>query len=303
MKISKEFKIGVFAVTVLLVSFFLINYLRGEDIFDREMELTSRYDNVEGLVASAPVYIKGFKAGKVSEVVYDSDAEDFKVTCSVSKEFRIPSDSKMTIYSVDIMGGKGIKIDLGTSAESAVDGAVLEPYFEAGLMDGLSDGVGPLLSKVSSTLDSLSVTVSGVNKILSEKNQAAIAASLSHLEATTRSLSRISASVQGKSSEVENFIVNLSSLSDKLGVVVDKADSTMTDVSSIVNSISASDIEGVVSSFRVLLESLNDPDGTIGKLLVDGSVYDSVDSLLSDVDELVKMIQENPRKYIRISIF
>lgn len=303
MKISKEFKIGVFAVTVLLVSFFLINYLRGEDIFDREMELTSRYDNVEGLVASAPVYIKGFKAGKVSEVVYDSNTEDFKVTCSVSKEFRIPSDSKMTIYSVDIMGGKGIKIDLGTSAESAVDGAVLEPYFEAGLMDGLSDSVGPLLSKVSSTLDSLSVTVSGVNKILSEKNQAAIAASLSHLEATTRSLSRISASVQGKSSEVENFIVNLSSLSDKLGVVVDKADSTMTDVSSIVNSISASDIEGVVSSFRVLLESLNDPDGTIGKLLVDGSVYDSVDSLLSDVDELVKMIQENPRKYIRISIF
>lgn len=303
MKISKEFKIGVFAVTVLLVSFFLINYLRGEDIFDREMELTSRYDNVEGLVASAPVYIKGFKAGKVSEVVYDSNTEDFKVTCSVSKEFRIPSDSKMTIYSVDIMGGKGIKIDLGTSAESAVDGAVLEPYFEAGLMDGLSDSVGPLLSKVSSTLDSLSVTVSGVNKILSDKNQAAIAASLSHLESTTRSLSRISASVQGKSSEVENFIVNLSSLSDKLGLVVDKADSTMTDVSSIVNSISASDIEGVVSSFRVLLESLNDPDGTLGKLLVDGSVYDSVDSLLSDVDELVKMIQENPRKYIRISIF
>ncbi len=72
MKISKELKIGVFVVAVLIGAFFVINYLRGKDILDREMELVSRYDNVEGLVASAPVYIKGYKAGKVSSVSYDS---------------------------------------------------------------------------------------------------------------------------------------------------------------------------------------------------------------------------------------
>jgi phospholipid/cholesterol/gamma-HCH transport system substrate-binding protein len=52
-----------------------------------------------------------------------------------------------------------------------------------------------------------------------------------------------------------------------------------------------------------LLEKINDPDGTIGKLLVDGSVYDSVDELLTDVDILVKKIQENPKKYLKISVF
>ena len=49
---SKEFKIGLFAVITAVVSFFLINYLRGEDIFNREIELSSRYQNVEGLVPS-----------------------------------------------------------------------------------------------------------------------------------------------------------------------------------------------------------------------------------------------------------
>ena len=39
---SKELKIGLFAVTILIVSFFLINYLRGEDLFNREIELSSR---------------------------------------------------------------------------------------------------------------------------------------------------------------------------------------------------------------------------------------------------------------------
>ena len=64
MRFTKELKIGVFVVVVLTASFFLINYLRGEDIFNREIELVSTYDNVEGLVASAPVFIKGYKAGK-----------------------------------------------------------------------------------------------------------------------------------------------------------------------------------------------------------------------------------------------
>ena len=81
MKLSKEFKIGFFAVTVIVASFFIINYLRGEDIFNREIEVTSRYQNVEGLVPSAPVFIKGYKAGKVTEVNYDAANGDFEVVC------------------------------------------------------------------------------------------------------------------------------------------------------------------------------------------------------------------------------
>lgn len=303
MKLSKEFKIGFFAVTVIVASFFIINYLRGEDIFNREIEITSRYQNVEGLVPSAPVYIKGYKAGKVSEVNYDAVNGDFEVVCSVMKEFAIPEDSRMTIYSVDIMGGKGVRIDLGSSDSYIVDGGALAPSFEAGLMDGLEAGIAPLLEKVTSAMDSLAVTVSGVNKLLADGNQAHFANTLAHLERTMSDLSSVAASVGGKSQELESFIVNMESLSGKFSNIADKADSTMTSVASIASSISGSDLEAVISSFKDLLENMNDPDGTIGKLFVDNSVYDSVDALLSDVDSLVRKIQENPKKYIRISVF
>lgn len=300
---SKELKIGIFAVAILVVSFFMINYLRGEDIFNREIEVTSRFGQLEGLVASAPVYIKGYKAGKVSEVTYDKNTEDFEVTCSVSKDFRIPEDSRMTIYSVDIMGGKGVRIDLGTSAQSVQDGGTLAPYFEPGLMDGLAGGVGPLLEKVSNTLDSLSVTVAGVNKMLSDENQASFRGTLAHLERTMANVSAVSATVEGKSDELEDFMENLSALSHKLGAIADKADTAVGGVSDLVTSLNESDIQSIVTSFKVLLENINDPDGTIGKLLVDNSVYDSVDALLSDVDTLIRKIQENPKKYIKISVF
>ena len=303
MKYSKEFKIGVFVVVVLTASFFVINYLRGKDIFNKEIEIVSEYENVEGLVESAPVFIKGFKAGKVSEVIYQSDKELFKVTCSVKKEFRIPEDSKMTIYAVDIMGGKGVRIDLGTSPVAIVDGGVLSPSFEAGLLDGLAAGLEPLMDKVANTLDSLSVTVSGINAMLSETNRNSLARTLAHLEKTMQNVNGIASAVNGKSDEISAFIANLENLSVKLSSMVENVDTLIGGASEFVATLNESDIEGVVTSFRDLLQNINDPDGTVGKLLVDGSVYDSVDELLTDVDSLVKKIQENPKKYLKISVF
>jgi phospholipid/cholesterol/gamma-HCH transport system substrate-binding protein len=303
MKISREFKIGFFAIAVLVVSFFLINYLRGEDIFNKEIEVSARFSKVEGLVPSAPVFIKGYKAGKVSEVTYDSRSGDFEVVCSVLKDFAIPEDSRMTIYSVDIMGGKGVRIDFGTSSSYVEDGGDLIPAFEAGLMDALGSSIAPLLEKVSSTMDSLSVTVAGVNRLLGDANQSNIAKTLSHLERTMSSLNNVAGDIDGKSDELEAFIDNMAALSGQLGELVSKADGVMDSVSLTAAKISTSDIEGVISSFKELLMNINDPDGTIGKLFVDNSVYDSVDALLSDIDILVKKIQENPKKYIRLSVF
>lgn len=303
MRFSKELKIGVFVVVVLTASFFLINYLRGEDIMNREIELVSQYDNVEGLVASAPVFIKGYKAGKVSEVVYQPESGNFKVTCSIKKEFAIPEDSRMTIYAVDIMGGKGVRIDLGSSDDMAKDGDMLQPAFEPGLMDGLSAGIAPLLDKVNHTLDSLGVTVSGVNRVLSEKNTASISRTVAHLERTMADVSQVVANVEGKSKELDQFVDALSAFAGKLDGLAAKVDTTMTGVKDFVGTLNESDIDTLVVSFRELLDNINDPNGTIGKLLNDGSVYDSVDSLLNDVDTLVRKIQENPKKYIRISVF
>ena len=300
---KKEFKIGLFAVMVMVVSFFVLNYLRGEDVFNRENEYVSAYDNVEGLVASAPVYIKGYKAGKVSDVTYDMTKSCFYVTCSVSKQFVIPSDSRMTIYGVDIMGGKGVRIDAGVSEVPAADGDTLVAAFEPGLMDGIASQVGPLLGSVGSTVDSLRVAVSNINTLLSAENSQKISEILKHLEETISNARELSSAVNGKSEQLSMMIDNLEAFSGKLGSMAEKVDSTMVGVGEVIDTLNSADIYGLVDSAKKLLDNMNSPDGTVGKLFVDNSVYNSVDSLLNNIDELVKKIQESPRKYLKISVF
>ena len=303
MKNAKELKIGIFVVVILTASFFLVNYLRGEDIFNKEYKITGKYENVEGLVPSAPVFIKGFKAGKVTEVNYITEDGEFEVVCSVSSSFPVPTDSKMVIYAVDLMGGKGVKIALGEAEESAEDGAQLETAFEAGLVDELGASIKPLLAKVGNTLDSLSVLVSGVNTMLSEENVRRIDGTLANLEKTMSSVKGIAATINGKSAELEAFMDNLSAFSGKLEGLSDKVDTTITGFNGVVDQLNEADIKGLVASFKELVENINDPDGSINKLMKDDSVYNSVDSLLNDVNILVKKIQENPRKYLKISVF
>lgn len=303
MKASKELKIGLFVIIVLTASFFLINYLRGEDILDREIELKGNYEDIRGLVASAPVYIKGYKAGEVSEIIYSSEENRFEVVCSVLKDFNVPVDSRMVIYSVDIMGGKGIRIDYGESEEYVSDGNTLQTAFEQDLLGGLGESIGPLLEKVTGTLDSLSVTVAGVNKVLSDNNVASIGRTLAHLEKTMSEVKALAAGLQGRSGELDSFIVNLSAFSDRLGGIADKVDSTMTGVNGVMDSLTQADLDGLVNSFKSLVDNINDPDGSVGKILKNDSIYNSVDSLLIDVNSLVRKIQENPKKYLKISVF
>lgn len=303
MKYKKELKIGIFVVTVLVISFFVINYLRGKDIFNREIEVVAYFDDVQGLAESAPVFIKGYKAGKVNSVEYLPSYRIFEVICSVKKEFAIPSDSRMTIYATDIMGSKGIKIDLGTSQSMVADGGTLEAAFEAGLLDGLAAQLQPMLVKVNNTLDSLTVTVTNVNALLGSENQARISSTLSNLDKAMADVASFASSLEGKTAQIDVMFDDLSALSASLKVIGEKAQISVDGVNEIVTEINDADIKGVVESFHTLLNNINDPDGTVGKLLKDGSVYESLDSLLIDIDSLIRKIEENPKKYMKLSVF
>lgn len=303
MKISRELKIGVFVIAVLAVSFFVINFLRGKDIMNREMEVVSEYGDVLGLVVSDPVYIKGYKAGSVTGVEYDPDAGVFRVSCSVLRRFRIPEDSKMVIYSRDIMGGKAIRIEPGVSGTEASEGARLEPEVEPDMFASVAGALTPLVAKLSHTLESVDSVAVSLGKVVDRDARERIDRTLADLEKAVADARRLSSAIGGKSSELEAFIGNMASVSARLGSVSEKADSAMTDIASVASDLSQSDIDGLVLSLRALVDSMQNPESSIGKLLTEDSLYLSLDSLVSQADSLIRKIQENPRKYVRISLF
>ncbi len=303
MKYSKEFKIGLFAILVAVATFFVINYLRGKDVFNKEIELVAHFKSVEGLVASAPVHIRGFAAGQVSSVSYDTERDDFEVVCSVDRDFRIPADSKMTIYSTSIMGGKGIRIDPGTSEELAGNMSELEGDSQADLVESVSAGIGPILANLDSALVKLNLTVDSVNSVLSEENRRQIDRAISNLNRVIADASAVTGTVRANKDEIDGFLKDLTAVSGQLAAIVGKADSAMGNIDSFSRQLAESEVDSLVASLKNLSESLQNPEGTVGKLLNDGRVYESVDSLINELNDLISKIKQDPKKYMKVSVF
>lgn len=282
------------SLIVLVASFFVINFLRGRDVFNRELELKGRFADVEGLVASAPVYVLGYAAGHVNEVNYNRQTNDFEVVCSVKKDFLIPKDSKMVIYATSLMGTKGVRIEPGTSDAEAVDGEFLLTGSEPDLVGTLTAMLYPLSGRINGALDSLTLVLSNVNDVLCEQNKASIKASLEHLDATLLATSELARNLGGKSEEINAIVDNLSQLSSKLGPIADGAEITMGNLAELSAGLKDAQIGKTV-------ENIGNAAGTLDKTLQ--QVSGPLDSLLNNVDQLVKSIQDNPKKYIKITVF
>ena len=294
MAIRKEFKLGIFVIVILVATFVVINILRGIDIFGREIKVYGHFENAGALVASAPVQIRGYAAGRVNSVEYDPSIDRFVVECSIDKRFKIPADSRLVLYSTSIMGGKGVRVDYGTAEEYIGDGAVMQVGEDADLISGLTDGIGTIMAKLSTLSDSLQVTVSGVNAVLSAENRGNISASIAHLNKTLSSAQAVASSIEGKSEDLENIIANLNVLSEKLAPLADSARSTLDNVEGISGKLNDSDIEGTVKNLNSAIIKINDAVDNLSTPL---------DSLLNNADSLIKAIQKDPKKYIKVTVF
>lgn len=292
----KEIKIGAFAVIVLAVALFMIEFLKGKDIFSRNNTYYIIYPSVEGLSISTGITVGGYAAGVISDITYNRQTMDYTVSASVSREFDIPEDSFIEIYSSDILGTKKLRVKMGTSGVMASSGDTLRGCMETDMLSSVTGGLDSLMRSIGTTVES-------VNLILNEENRAEFRLLLKRLNRTAGNLEKISAMLQSKSPDIETLLSNLSSISATLDSAATAISGTTANAEAITASLNEADLKGMTDSIRSLAGRLQSPDGSIGKLMRSDSLYNTLTALSSDLDSLVNNIRKDPKKYIKISIF
>src|SRR5438874_7630201 len=68
MKLSNETKVGILATAAIILMILGINYLKGKNVFSKNLVLYSKYEDVDGLNSSNPILLYGVKVGQVDEL-------------------------------------------------------------------------------------------------------------------------------------------------------------------------------------------------------------------------------------------
>jgi phospholipid/cholesterol/gamma-HCH transport system substrate-binding protein len=302
-KFSKAQAIGLFVLLTLVAIFVVINFLKGQDLFNKNTKYYTTLQNVEGLTATGPVYIRGLKVGSVESIKYNNTQDNFIVKLSIKSDYVIPNNSVAEIYSADILGGKSVRIDLGNSNLHAKAGDTIKGGTSPDMITMLTKEIGPLKEQASALMSNMNTTLNTINALLDSNARTNLQQSFAHLNKTLQNAQNLSKSLNDMSPDLKEMIANLNTLSQGLSQGSGDIKNSLKNINDITTQISEADLKSTIQNLQSLLVKIQDPNGSLGKLLYTDSLHNSLDSLLKDVNNLVKKITENPKKYIKISVF
>jgi len=301
---SKELKTGIIAIMIIAISIWGFNFLKGQNLLvSGSRTFKVEYVEIGGLTKSSAVTINGLKVGKVDNIEFDVSEEkrgQLIVTFIVDNDFEFSNKSIVKIYSPSPISGSNLAVIPSYDGELAVSGDFLKGQIEESLFNSIGERLNPLQQKIERVIVRADTLFSGVNEILNNKTIDGINNSVSNLSGAITDIRKTIQSVNlmiADSQEnlkftlenTKNITENFSKVSDSLSNV---------DLNKIINKA-----EEAVSNFNEMSRKINSGEGTIGKLINDKRMYVNLEAATKELEELLRDIKLNPKRYIHFSIF
>lgn len=310
MKYTREVKIGVFTIIVVIAFIIGINFIKGISIFDTQRYYYSIFNTASGLSKADPVIIRGLKVGSVASVdFYDSKLDKILVKFSVSKKFKFPNDSKIKL-NTSLLGSRNLEVIPGTNAQIVNNGDTILSVPNTSFMEELS----PLKSSTENVVHSLDSFLISMQNVLNVETQKNIISSFESLQKTLQNLQNASTTLNSTlSSEKERLSMimkNLETISQTFSDNSSNISKIIKNASDITDSIAKSNISSTftklnssVTHLESVVSKIEKGDGTLGMLVNDNQLYTNLEKATLELQLLLNDIKANPNRYINISVF
>jgi phospholipid/cholesterol/gamma-HCH transport system substrate-binding protein len=330
MKIANEVKIGFFAVLTVLVSIWGYNFLKGVNVLGKSFILYTELEDARQLNSSAPVFYKGVEIGTVTELILDPETNSKAVVkMKLNYKLPIPKNAVATLFPNGFLGGMAMRLDFAnpckagdcleyggkiqSRTETLVQNAVgapdsLKPYFRAlssgasMLMDSISNGFSDPNNELNKTFKSIQATVDNLKGTTAALNKL-IAASSTSIGGTMQNLEAVTANLKASNEQIRSILGNTEAFTGNLKAIdLSKTTNGANDaMASLKKTLETS--ERTVGELNNILARVKSGEGSLGKLMADDSLYQSLSVTILHSQLLLQDLRLNPRRYVNLNIF
>ena len=292
---TREVKIGLMVITAIFLLYFGLNFLKGIDVFQKTSFYYGKFEQLDGLVPSSPVFVKGYKVGQVEEVKYDfSKSEAFTVKISVANDIKLPKGAVIELFDNGLMGGKAIQLvysPITTGQIMHAQNDVLPTHVSTGLMASVAGNLMPKIESMTNQADSL---LRSVRKITDSQQ---LNNSLSSIEKTTADLAVTSAQLKGMMNNQFPAMLN------DVNAITGNFKQVSGNLSKIDFANSFASLDHTLNNLQVMTDKLNSNEGSLGLLLNDKNLYINLSNTANNADKLMIDLKQNPKRYVHFSVF
>jgi len=297
MKLTDEAKVGI--VVGLAIALFVAGMISfgGFHLRKSGYVLNIRFQDATGLEKGDPIAFSGVRVGNVRKMWL----EEGKVIVSVwvDSRYRFPRDSVISIGLLTLMGDKYVDVKPGMSTEVFEADEVAEGTAAAADVMALSKSVKPILERLTRVLER-------TGTFLDEEAETEIKTSLANIQEITGGLKK---AIPNHSHDLKALVDKLQAVAtdveeiteprkEQIGQVIDRMEASSHDLAEAAGHLRVSS-----DALREVMRRMRAGEGTLGMLMTDERLYTHLDSLVVDLDDLVRDFRMNPKKYIRVEIF
>ena len=301
MRPSKEIKAALFVLIGIFLFLIGFNFLNGTSLFKSENNLYAVYDQVEGLQSGTKVTVNGLTVGKVSSIDFLPSTNKILVSFTVRNDLEFSKNSIAELYEAGLIGGKSIAIIPVYDADRILaSGDTLQSRIKPGLTDVIGSEVAPLQKKIGELLINADTLISSLNTVLDDQAQQGLNKAMTEVSTTITNLNTVSAALSKILSKQES---NINQTFDNLA-------QASVNLNQISDSLSQANLKGMVTQFETaatslnsILKSMEQGEGSIGKLIHDDALYNNLEASTKEVELLIKDLKEHPKRYVHFSLF
>lgn len=292
---GREARVGLF-VLLGLVSFVIVLFwmtdpatLRGRYI------LVTSVDHAGGVRAGDPVQMQGVNVGRVHgfDMVGPNRVD---ITLEIEGQWRIPEGSRTVMGGAGLFGGRTIEISTTEATTYYEEGDTLPGEGASGA--GLLGSVDELGGRAGTVLERL-------EGLLSRETVGSVQGSAQELEQLLTDLSAVTREQRGAINELmESLTRSAAGLEGAAAAGPDvaraaaRADSAMA-----MLTVTSQNLDAATLSLRTVLDRMESGEGTLGRLSADETLYVNLNTAAESLAALIQDLQDNPNRYINISIF
>lgn len=301
---SKELKTGIIAVIIIGISIWGFNFLKGQNLLDPgSRTFKVEYARIGALSKSSAVTINGLKVGTVDNIEFDTSVEKrghLLVTFKIDNDFEFSKRSIVKIYSPNPLSGSNLAIIPNYEGDMAMSGDLLQGEMEESLFTSIGERLNPLQQKIESVIVRTDSLFGRLNKVLNDNTINGVNTSIANLSATIIDIRKTIEAVN--SMVVDN--------QENLKITIENTRNITANFSKVSENINAVDFKEIidkadeaVDNFNEMSKKINAGEGTLGQLLNDKRMYDNLEAATGELEQLLRDIKLNPKRYIHFSVF
>ena len=326
---NREALVGVVIVAAIVIAAAGTLWLQGASFGGNYRDMEAVLFEAGMIRKGNPVKVRGVEVGQIEKIAVDPSGEVVRLSFSIREDVVLPPDPVMVLSPESMFGDWQAEIHSRGDFPRAV-------YAETGEADVLPGYALPDISKLTASADeiaaSLTVLTERVGIAVSDETARNIASMIANIENVTDRLSEMVNQQARSFTEVTDGVLRtateIGEAAGEARVVISRMDSIFSrpEVNSAVEdlgTIAANlrdlseelggtnqeirdmivKVDDTFSRAQGILTGIEDSEGTVSRLIEDPTMATEIEEMVVELKSLLQDIKENPRRYVRLSIF